>query len=186
MCSSDLFPSHDILFKATIYSESGCNVNANSKTIVLADAGMYLNAPHIQFYRILHTSNTLSITLYNNLNVDILEFKPVGYGYTVNIGGAYQLNCKQFIIGGAGGETVMSDDITINVSESLYIRGSLNRKTIGGIFTLNLLSGATQDVRCNASYVDSSGIVTGKQFGQALTILYQIQRIGEEEREIYY
>ena len=38
-----------------------------------------------------------------------------------------------------------------------YVRGDLNRKTIGGIFTLNLLSGATQDVRCNASYVDSSG-----------------------------
>ena len=147
----------DISFKATIYSESGCNVNANSKTIVLGAGSIYLNAPHIQFYRILHTYNTYPITLYNNLNVDILEFKPVGYGYTVYIGGAYQLNCKQFIIGGAGGETVRSDDITINVSESLYIRGDLNRKTIGGIFTLNLLSGATQDVRCNASYVDSSG-----------------------------
>ena len=147
----------DISFRATIYSESGCNVNVNSKTIVLGDGNMHLNAPHIQFYRILHTDNTYSITLHNNLNVDILEFNPVAYGYTVNIGGAYQLNCKQFIIGGAGGETVRSNDITINVSESLYIRGDLNRKTIGGIFTLNLLSGATQDVRCNASYVDSSG-----------------------------
>ena len=147
----------DISFKATIYSESGCNVNANSKTIVLGAGSIYLNAPHIQFYRILHTYNIYPITLYNNLNVDILEFKPVVYGYDVNIDGAYQLNCKQFIIGGAGGETVRSNDITINVSESLYIRGDLNRKTIGGIFTLNLLSGATQDVRCNASYVDSSG-----------------------------
>jgi len=147
----------NISFQATIYSESGCNVNANSKTIVLGYGGMYLNAPHIQFYRILQTYNILSITLYNNLNVDILEFKPGAYGFNVNIDGAYQLNCKQFIIGGAGGETVSSDDITINVSESLYIRGNLNRKTNGGIFTLNLLSGATQDVRCNASYVDSSG-----------------------------
>ena len=146
----------DILFRATIYSESGCNVNANGKTIVFGVGSIYFNAPHIQFYRIF-TNNTFSITLYNNLNVDILEFNPVGYFYTANIDGAYQLNCKQFIIGGAGGETVRSNDITINVSESLYIRGNLNRKLIGGIFTLNLLSGATQDVRCNASYVDSSG-----------------------------
>ena len=107
------------------------------------NGNLSLDITSIQIDRFYQRSNGTTITLINDLNCNTLQYSPSS-NINFNVSGAYSINCKNFITN--GNTTVKTNDSTINVSKSLYLRGALDRISGGGTFTLNLLPGATQDV----------------------------------------
>lgn len=134
-----------------LYSSAGCTVNPNGKSIQISNSSATLNTIHIQWFRVYVSGISIS-TKGQTINTDTFEF--IGSTHILTL--KQDINCKYLISNISSNGVLRGDNVTINVSESLYLRGAISRYTTGYLY-LNLATLKPQDVRCDASYVDSSG-----------------------------
>ena len=86
------------------------------------------------------------------INTDTFEF--IGSTHILTL--QQDINCKYLISNISSTGVLRGDNVTMNVSESLYLTGAISRNTTGYLY-LNLATLRPQYVKANASYVDSSG-----------------------------
>lgn len=134
-----------------LYSSAGCTVNPNGKSIQISNSSATLNTIHIQWFRVYVSGISIS-TNGQTINTDTFEF--IGSTHILTL--QQDINCKYLISNISSTGVLRGDNVTINVSESLYLMGAISRYTTGYLY-LNLATLKPQYVKANASYVDSSG-----------------------------
>ena len=134
-----------------LYSSAGCTVNPNGKSIQISNSSATLNTIHIQWFRVYVSGVSIS-TNGQTINTDTFEF--IGSTHILTL--QQDINCKYLISNISSTGVLRGNNVTINVSESLYLTGAISRNTTGYLY-LNLATLKPQYVKANASYVDSSG-----------------------------